>query len=575
MTKPVPRTNPYPILALALTFAACAVPQSQAQQAYTGGLAARPLITQPIDEKRLVVLEGNTRLEAIADNDRGLVPDSLPLEHMQLVLQRPPELEAQLEKLIDDMQRPGSPVYHKWLTAQQYGAQFGPAQQDIDRVTGWLQSNGFTVDGTLPSGMAIVFSGNAGLVRQAFHTEIHYLQVKDQAKDQVKGETHFANMTDPQIPAALTPLVKGISTLHNFKPTNMMMKPQFTIADTDNGGTFWFIAPADLATIYNLNPAFTAGYTGTGQTVVVVEDTDIANASDVSTFRTDYGISGGSYTETHPTQTSNPCLDPGTNGNEGEAALDAEWAGASAPNAAIELASCADTTNFGGLLAVQNLIALATPPKIISMSYGDCEINQGSAGHAVYVNTFQQAAAEGVSVFVSAGDSGAAVCDQNQAYATHGISVSGFSTTPYNVAVGGTDFSDYYTYGTGGVPMSTYWNATNTSTLESAKSYIPETPWDSNCAGALLYKYYNAVVATSFTQTYGTGGFCNSGYGFHNTAAGSGGPSTLSTQPNWQVPSAFPPLLPPAAIPRPTHARSPMSPSSPPTASGSTTILFA
>ncbi len=510
-------------LATGLALATFAASPAHAQQAYTGGLAARPLITQPIDEKRLVVLERNTRPEAIAENDRGLVPDSLPLEHTQLVLERPPELEAQLEKLIDEMQRPGSPVYHKWLTAAQFGARFGPARADIERVTGWLQSQGFTVDGTLPSGMAISFSGNAGLVRQAFHTDIHYLEVE--------GESHFANMTDPQIPAALTPLVRGVNSLHNFMPHNMM-RPRAEFTFNDSGTLKYLIAPPDLATIYNLNPAFSAGYTGTGQTVAVVEDTDILNASDFTTFRSEFGLSGytsGSFTQVHPTGTI-PCTDPGENGDEGEAALDAEWASAAAPNAAIVLASCTGSTNPGEFLAVENLVNETTPPKIISMSYGECEANMGATQTQAFVDTFQQAASEGVSVFVSAGDQGGAACDRNAEYAVSGLAVNGHASTPYNVAVGGTDFSDYYTAGEGGAPLSTYWSASNTAALGSALSYIPEIPWNSSCASQLLDTY------EGYTQSYGATGYCNttSGKTHLKAEAGSGGSSTVSTQPNWQ-----------------------------------------
>ena len=176
----------------------------------------------------------------------------------------------------------------------------------------------------------------------------------------------------------------------------------------------------NLATIYNLNPAFAAGYTGAGQTVAVIEDTNLKNASDVATFRSSFGLSGytGTFSQVNPTGSAT-CNSPGINGAEGEAALDAEWAGAAAPNAAIVLESCADTaTVFGGLIAVQNLINGTSPPPIMSISYGECEPENGAAANASYVSAYQQAASEGVSVFVSAGDSGAASCDQDQTSAT-------------------------------------------------------------------------------------------------------------------------------------------------------------
>ncbi len=520
--------------------AAFLAPASHAQQMYAGGLAARSLVTAPIDEKRFVVLGGNTHPAANATNDRGLVPDSFRLEQLQLVLRRPPELEQQLEQLIDEMGRPGSPVYHKWLTAQELGERFGPAQDDVARVTGWLESHGFTVEGVLPSGMAIVFSGNAGQVREAFHSEIHSLDVK--------GESHFANMSDPEIPEALAPIVRGVASLHNFMPHSMMKRanPQFDI--TTSSVPFWAVAPADLATIYNFNTAFSNNIIGTGQTIAVIGGTDIQNTSDVDTFRSEFGLnaaaySGWSFTQVHPTGTDT-CSDPGANGAEGEAALDVEWATAAAPNAAIVLASCTSTeTTFGGFLALQNLLGETTPPKIVSISYGNCEADNGASANQAYVDTYQQAAGEGVSVFVAAGDEGPASCDYSAQYATQGIAVSGWASTPYNVAVGGTDFEDYYDSEKGGAPLTKYWSTTNNSTtLQSALSYIPEIAWNDSCASPLIYSTYS-----SDTEPYGSTGFCNSSNGKNGYLVdfgGSGGPSTFSKQPSWQgaygVPTAPP-----------------------------------
>lgn len=491
-------------------------------QAYSGGQNTRSLITQPIDESKLVSLPGNTRSEANAANDHGAVADNLPLEHLQLQLQRPPELEQQLEQFMAEQQHKGSPVYHQWLTAEQFGQRFGVSRQDVERVTGWLESHGFQVNAVYPSGMVIEFSGIAAQVKEAFHTEIHNLEVH--------GQPHIANMSDPQIPAAVAGVVKGVP-LNNFMPHPMFKRrPQFDV--TYNNTDYYAVVPSDLGTIYNLNPAFSAGYTGAGQTVVVIEDTNIQNAGDVATFRSAFGLSGysGTFTQVQPSGLAT-CSNPGVNGDESEAALDAEWSGAAAPDTAIELASCADTLVFGGLIALQNLVNSATPPPVVSVSYGECEAENGSAANASYVSTYQQAASEGVSVFVSAGDEGAASCDADEVYATHGIAVSGFASTPYNVAVGGTDFGDTYASMTGGPPVSAYWNSSNSSTFGSVISYLPEIPWNDSCASELIFSLQE------YTQAYGSTGFCNSttgGEDYLNTASGSGGPSTYSAKPSWQ-----------------------------------------
>ena len=460
-----------------------------------------------------MTLTGNTRPQATAANDRGPVGEDFRMDHMLLQLQRSPEQEQALERLIDSQQDRNSANYHKWLTAEQFGKQFGLAPEDVSAIRSWLESHGFTVNVVYPNGVLVDFSGTAGQVREAFHTEIHRLSVD--------GKEHVANMSDPQIPAALAPVVKGIVSLHDFMP-HPANKPRKDYTFSSGGSTYYALVPGDLAKIYNFNPAYSAGYTGTGQTIVVIEDTNVYSTSDWTTFRSTFGLSSytsGSFTQVHP---GSNCTNPGTNGDDGEAILDAEWASAAAPNAAIELASCADTSStFGGLIALQNLINGSSPPPIYSISYGECEAENGATANAAYSSAYQQATSEGLSVFVSSGDEGAASCDANSSNATHGIGVSGFASTQYNVAVGGTDYSDTYSGSN-----SIYWSSTNSSTYESAKSYVPEIPWNDSCASVLI------ANTEGYSTTYGRSGFCNSftgEYYFLTTASGSGGPSGCAT----------------------------------------------
>jgi subtilase family serine protease len=479
---------------------------------------SRPQITTRIDDASRVTLTGNTRPEAIAKNDRGPVSDDFVLEHIQLQLRRPAEQETALDEFIEGLNNPHSPNYHKWISAEQFGGRYGLAQEDLTGIGNWLRSHGFTVNVVYTNGIVIDFSGTAGMVRQAFATEIHNLNVK--------GQNHIANMSDPRIPAALANAVIGVASMNDFKP-HTMHKAKTNYTFTSNGFTELAVVPADLATIYNLNPLFNAGTAGKGQTVVVVEDTNFTTA-DWTTFRNTFGLNSfknGKLELVHPkpAKGTNNCQNPGINGDEGEAALDAEWASAAAPDATIEMATCADTnTSFGGLIAIQNLLnSSATPPAIISMSYGECEAFSGASLNAAFNNTFQQAVTEGVSVFVSSGDDAASGCDRDAVAATHGIGVTGWGETPYNVAVGGTDFGDTFA-GTNG----TYWNATNTSTFGSAKSYVPEIPWNDSCAGVLL-----SEIETGSGIAYGSSGFCNTTLGeeFANTVGGSGGPSRCAT----------------------------------------------
>jgi len=476
---------------------------------------ARVLVTRPIDASRLHTLAGNTRPEANLQNDRGKVADSFAIDHMLLQLQRSPERELALRAFIDQQHDSSSPNFHKWLTADQFGQMYGPSPLDIEAVSDWLRSSGFTVNVVYPSDMVIDFSGTAGQVSAAFRTEIHRLTVN--------GKDHIANMSDPALPEALAPVVAGIVSLHDFRAPKMKLPPR-----PKYGVVFELVVPADLATIYDLKAAFDAGYTGEGQTIAVLEDSDLYNTADWTAFRKVFGLStytAGSISTINPAPphgTSN-CSDPGANGDDDEATLDAEWSSAAAPNAAIQVVTCAGTaTTDGFLIAAENIINASHPPQIISLSYGFCEAITGVALNATYNSTYQQAAAEGVSVFVAAGDEGAAACDHGYPNATHGIGVDSSSSTPYNVAVGGTDFADA-SQGT----INTYWGATDGSTFGSALSYIPEIPWNDSCAGSILATYFGYSVG------YGPSGFCGSTLSVESedntTAAGSGGPSGCAT----------------------------------------------
>ena len=372
------------------------------------------------------------------------------------------------------------------------------------------------------NGMLIDFSGTAGQVRSAFHTDIHQLDVK--------GVKHFANMSDPKIPAAFSQAVVGVVSMNNFKP-HAMYKKKANYTAVVNDQTEYLVAPGDLATIYNLNPLFSGGISGQGQTIVVVEDSNVFSTADWTNFRKVFGLSSftaGSFTQVHPAPPSgtNNCSNPGASGDDFEAILDAEYASAAAPSAAIVLASCNDgntDATFGALIALVNLLnESGTPPAIMSMSYGECEAITGATSNAAFNSAFQQAVTEGVSVFVSSGDDSAAGCDRDrQPEATHGIGITGWGSSPYAVSVGGTDYGDTFAN-----TNSTYWNATNSPTFESAMSYVPEIPWNSSCASVLLSEF------EGFSTPYGSSGFCNSSAGADSSlddVGGSGGPSACAT----------------------------------------------
>jgi subtilase family serine protease len=382
------------------------------------------------------------------------------------------------------------------------------------------------VHGVTKNGLTIDFSGTAATVGRAFQTAIHYVQVN--------GQRHITNVTTPKVPAALSPVIAGVVSLHDFKPKPLIIKPKSNFSIQCNGCPngfdgleLYLEAPADFATIYNVAPLYKdkTPITGKGVTVVVLEDTDIQH-SDVQKFRSAFGLSAysGTFSEIHP---GPGCSDPGKNVAEGEAALDAEWAGAVAPDATVKLASCADTTtNFGAFIAAQNLLDSVAPPAVMSLSYLTCEADAGPGpnGNGYVFGLWQQAAAEGVSIFVSAGDGGPAGCDDfdTAEYAVGGIAANAFASTPYNTATGGTDFLD-----TAEGTNSTYWKLSNSASGKSALSYIPEMPWNDTCASSVFYEYVGYSDPISF---------CNSAIGslFYGIVAGSGAPSYVYAKPYWQ-----------------------------------------
>jgi subtilase family serine protease len=490
-------------------------------------IPGRPLLSAKVDERQTVTLEGNTRAEAkVAANDRQAVADSLPLDHMQLQLKRSAPQEQVVEDFVNSLTDRASPNYHHWLTADEFGRRFGLADADIARITSWLKAKGLEVNFVYPSRMLIDFSGTAGQVSRAFNTEIHRLDVA--------GVSHIANIRDPQVPAALAPAIEGVVSLNDFRPRNKMIRrPAHADAKHPNvsgtcfGQPCYVVGPGDLATIYGLTPLFNAGYRGTGQVIATVEDTNLYANSDWTTFRKAFGLTyytAGKLQIVHPAPKNGPaCSNPGVNsdGDDVEAALDVEWASAAAPAATILLASCNNTATTDGVyLAAQNLVNGVSLPPVISISYGLCEVDDGAAQNAAFNKLYQQAASEGISVFVATGDGGPTDCASSDAKrgTTVGIGVNGWASTQYNVAVGGTDFRDTFD-GTN----NTYWRRNAGAPWSTALSYVPEMPWNDTCANEMIASFYSEGSSIP----YGSTGFCNSSAGssFHELGGGEGGPS--------------------------------------------------
>jgi hypothetical protein len=460
----------------------------------------RPLITQPVDETQLTLLKGNTHPLARPEFDLGTAPATLPMQRMLLVLKRSPEQESALRKLLDDQQDKSSPSYHKWLTPTEFGAQFGPTDLDLQTITSWLQSHGFQVGATIGR-TTLEFSGSASQVQEAFHTTIH--------KYLVNSEQHWANANDPQIPAVLTPAVAGIATLHNFlkKPQIQLVKepaaaqiipgkkPQVTFPAQNGQPITNALGPQDYAVIYDINPTYSSGIRGSGVTIGVVGRSDPYNGGeDISDFRNyAFGLGGGGFN----ILVNGP--DPGDlgGGEEAEATLDSTWSGAIAYSANVYLVVSATTNTTDGIDLSELYIVENNLADIMTESFSSCELYATDAQLAFTYSLAEQAAAQGITYFVSTGDNGAEGCDDPSAPpATHPISVSLLASTPFNVAVGGTMFND-------SGQTSKYWG-TEPPVQESAISYIPENVW--NESGATLGLWSGSGGASAGNIQGGLGG---------------------------------------------------------------------
>ncbi|PYX69714.1 MAG: hypothetical protein DMG72_20240 [Acidobacteria bacterium] len=459
---------------------------------------ASPRLVEPVDNAKRITLTGNVHRLARIEFDRGAAPLALPMDRMLLVLKRSPEQQAELQKLLDDQQDKNSPRYRQWLTPEQFGQQFGLANSDTQKITSWLQAQGFH-DVRVSKGRTVIeFSGTAAQVQDALGTSIR--------KFVVTGKQHWANATDPTIPAALWPGVEGVFTLHNFykKPQVHLAEEQFSAKVvpgarpqfTSSGGAH-ALTPADFYTIYNFNPL------GSGLTKIAIVGRSNINTQDVLYFH--YWM----YDQATSYQVIVNGPDPGNLGGaeELEAVLDTTWAGAVAPSAWLALVVSQSTATTDGVDLSELYIIDNNLADVMSESFGSCEANFTSAEAAGVASLAQQAAAQGITYVVATGDSGSAGCDNpnTQTSATHGLSVNLLASTPYTVAVGGTIFNE-------NGHDSTYWRSTNAQpTLESAISYIPENAWNQSCASG------------------------QSGCSKPNIWAGGGGASKFFAKPPWQA----------------------------------------
>lgn len=445
-------------------------------------------IQNEINSSDTVPLKASRPWAGKAALDAGRMSPDSKLHGVSIIFNRSASQQAELERLLAEQQDPASPQYHHWLSPQEFGARFGMASTDLEKVQSWLEQEGLSVERVSPSRNMIRFSGTVGQIERAFQTEMHYYTTR-------RG-THFAPSTELSVPAAMAGAVEGVRNLSDFRPRPMHVKSRAAFTSGQSGNSYF--APGDIAITYDIEPLYSAGIDGTGQSIAVVGQSAI-KTSDIENFETAAGL---------PKKDPVIVLVPGSGssttvaGDEGESDLDVEWAGAIAKGATIHFVYTGNDTNFNAFDAIQYAI-YQNIGKIVTISYGACETAVKSSNFSLET-VLQQAAAQGQTVVASSGDAGSTACygDSNGLTQTqqNALAVNYPASSPYVTGVGGTEIS------LADVTSSTYWNSSSSGSdiLTSAKRYIPELVWNDN------------------SDQYGL-------------SASGGGASAMFSKPSWQA----------------------------------------
>ena len=453
--------------AVALCAALPAISQTAAQTA-----ALQPRLTAPIDNSSRATLTGSRPPRAKAANDIGSVPPTMKLQGISIIFSRTPDQQAALDNLVAAQQNPSSPLYHQWLTPDQFAAQFGVADADLAAVQSWLEQQGFSIDSVSRSRNRIFFSGNAGQVASAFGAPLHYY------KGPTETTTHFAPSADLSVPAALSSSVLAITNLSDFRPRSHLKlrgpkgsQPRFTSGETGNH----YLTPGDVATIYDITPAYNSGYTGSNQSLAIVGQSAIS-LTDISNFQTAVGIAGKTPIITLvPNSGASEVY--AADSDEAESDLDLEYSSTIAKGAQVYFVYVGNSRNY----SVTNSLEYAIDQKIapvISTSYGECEAAEGQSGYNELNSYLAQAATQGQTVVAAAGDNGSSDCYGEKGFTTaeqEALAVDFPASSQYVTGMGGTEFpaADIVS------GNNTYFAAeTTTDIINSALSYIPEQVWN-------------------------------------------------------------------------------------------------
>ena len=450
-------------------------------------------ITTAIDNSVRVTISVTPPTARLA-NDVGVVPGSMSLSGISLVFCRSSGQEAQLQALISAQQNPASAMYHNWLTPEQFAGAFGMAQSDIAKVSAWLSQQGFSVDGVSHSKNRIYFSGTVSQVNQVFDTELHYYNVN--------GIKQYAPSRDITVPAALASVMETIANLSSFRPKpHVRFRKNFTSSQSGDH----FLTPKDIDTIYDITKAYNAGYTGSGQSIAIVGQSEVY-VSDIENFQNAAGLTVKDPTLVLVPNSGSAAV---SSGDEAESDLDLEYSGGIGTGATIYFVYVGNNTSYSVWDSINYAVDTRIAP-IISTSYGDCETDLGSSNYATLNAILEQAAAQGQTMMAAAGDNGSTDCFGYSNLTTseqEALAVDFPASSQYVTGMGGTEFPSADV----AASNTTYWASANGSdVISSALSYIPEQVWNDD----------SSLSSESSVTELSSGG---------------GGISTLTARPSWQT----------------------------------------
>jgi subtilase family serine protease len=386
-----------------------------------------------------------------------------------------------LSQLVDQLYDPTSANYQKWLTTDQFNANFAPTADDVASVKSFLTAHGLTILSTGERNLYVRAQGSIAQVQSAFGVQIHRFNVN--------GRIYRANTTSPVMEGPVGALVSRVGGLSDYRlrshatrtldpstgkpvaearvptaaPNGAFFSPyclqgvdveNFTTDGASPKATYVGNAygapitntaagtlapcgyqPSDLQTAYNFKALYSAGLDGSKQTVVIVDAWGSPTiATDAAAFTGFYGLAPLNLT-VYPLGTACVATDAATlqncQGWATETSLDVESTHSVATGANIALVEAVsdadDDLNAGILYAVDQHLG-----NVISNSYGGPESQEGLPSNDPFDATLMIAAAEGITVNFSSGDLGDWTPIEGY------MDVSYPASSPYATGVGGT-----------------------------------------------------------------------------------------------------------------------------------------